>query len=747
MADQENSGSYKNIKIPYATEGVVRTAALDDTVAPEDSVQVAVNMNFDRVGALQTRLGITEYADDLIDPIKQFGTLYNNLVQDGYNNLGELPEVTSLGENNTSYSLGKVDDTHYIAFWQGESNDGFVQVLEVNLQTGLTTPKGTALEFDVANGGDNSCLKIDDTHFINVWTGSGLDGFAQVFSVNLTSWAVAAVGSPLEFDVADATFNSLTQIDASHFLNCYSGTSNIGIAQVLEVNLSTYAVTAVGTPLTFEAGDAFYISSAPLGDGEHAIVFWTDGSNDGQARVLAINTGTWAVTFGGSLFEFDAVDATFSSCASLNDGEHFINFWKGVAGDGFAQVFEVDLGTFDITTAGALFEYDTSNSSGNETVMVGTDNLHFFTMWRSSNNDGKAQVFEVDGATFDITASSDDVTFAGDTSGDIAMILASDFKVFAVWGNTDTTPGPVDAGVFSVFGDTISQRFLYAEQGDGDVLNWDGSNWTTRRSSVNPQQKARFTQYLNYIWMCNGNASFGDPIQTSNGGNFGTDLVPDDFPPGDYIQAGFEGRVWVADKLYDVVYFTDIVQFTPPDLYTLTYDPATNFVKNFSPQNGQTITGLFTTPRALLLFKQDTIYRIYGAFSVDSYPAYNVGTYSQESIVQTKDGLFFHHSSGFYKFQYDSQPVEISRRVIDFIQAIPRDFYPEVKGIYNNFDAVEWHVGPLTVEGVFYKNCVMRYTISTQIWTIYDYHKNDITALINYDDGVTINMIVGSTKI
>jgi hypothetical protein len=246
--------------------------------------------------------------------------------------------------------------------------------------------------------------------------------------------------------------------------------------------------------------------------------------------------------------------------------------------------------------------------------------------------------------------------------------------------------------------------------------------------------------------MVNGNASIGDPVATSNGGPFGQDLVPEGFPEGDFIQAGFEGRVWVADKLYDVVYFTDIVQFTPPDTYTLSYDPDINFIKNFSPQNGQTITALATTPRALLLFKQDSIYRIYGSTSADAYPAYNVGTYSQESIIQTKDGIYFHHSSGFYKFSYDSQPIEISRRIIDFIQAIPRSNYENIVGIYDGFDSVEWAIGAVTVEGVTFTNCVCRYTISTQVWTIYDYPGNYITAMIQYDDLTDLNMIMGTDE-
>lgn len=286
---------------------------------------------------------------------------------------------------------------------------------------------------------------------------------------------------------------------------------------------------------------------------------------------------------------------------------------------------------------------------------------------------------------------------------------------------------------------------LFAQVGT-DISNWDGINWTSQRTLSTSAYKARFSQFIDYVFMCNG--SSGDPIQVSfSGGGFyaPVGIVPANFPKGDYIHAGFEGRVWVANAATDTIYFTDIVQFTPPSTYVLTYDATANYIKNFSPQDGQSITGLFRVPRALLCFKQNAIYRIYGAYSVDAYPAYNVGTYSQESIVQAKDGVYFHHSSGFYKFTYDSQPTEISRRVIDFVKAIPRTNYENISGVWDGFDSIKWAVGPITVEGVTFKNCMMRYTISTQVWTIYDTADNSVTAMIRYDNGTSIEQIIGTS--
>ena len=276
-----------------------------------------------------------------------------------------------------------------------------------------------------------------------------------------------------------------------------------------------------------------------------------------------------------------------------------------------------------------------------------------------------------------------------------------------------------------------------------DISVWNGTAWTSVRTTV-ATTKARFSQFLNETWMVNGNA--GDAVQNSAGGNFSATSVPANFPKGDFIQAGFDGRVWVADSSTDILYYTDIVQSTDGTSYdALTFSLTENFIAKFSPQNGESITGLFRVPKALLLFKENHIYRVYGISNVDPYPAYNVGTYSQESIVQGKNGIYFHHSSGFYKFTYDAQPTEISRRVSDFVKAIPRAYYSKIVGVYDGIDAVKWSVGPLTVEGVTYSNCQMRYSLSTQVWTIYDFAGTGITALIRYDDGTTIEQIAGTS--
>lgn len=300
------------------------------------------------------------------------------------------------------------------------------------------------------------------------------------------------------------------------------------------------------------------------------------------------------------------------------------------------------------------------------------------------------------------------------------------------------------AGAILTFGSISIQssglRRLLAQVGN-TISSWDGTAWTSVRTLTSTTNKARYSQFLNLTYTVNGNAGAGgDPIQTFNGTAYSATNVGS-LPAGDLVQAGFEGRVWVGDASLDRLYYTDIA--SPTGVIA----GGTNYIEKLSPQDGQSMTALFRVPRALLVFKQNYIIRVYGASSVDPYPAYNVGTYSQESVVQAKDGVYFHHSSGFYKFAYDSQPVEISLRIKDFVNAIPRAYWPKVCGIYDGRDHVEWSIGPVAVEGVTYNNCIVRYSISTQVWTIYDLAGSNLaTAMINYDSGTLVAPLIGTVQ-
>lgn len=733
------------IKIPYPTEGVIRTANIDDTVTPENSVQLAVNMKFDRIGAIETRPGVTSFADTLVDGINNYGTLKNSILPPGYETISTLGETSDFSTPARFLSAAKVDDDHIIVFWvDNVTNNRKAQVMLVSQETGGVVPVGTAFVFYATLGtNQNTCIRINSTHFMNIWGGdASTDVYAQVFAVNATTFEVTAAGTAFNFSPSSsATTFGLQLVDSNHVIAFYNRDTN-QVARILEINLSTWAITQPGSLLTYEATAAGYNKAATV-DSTHFLNTW-----NGKIQCFSVNTGTWAITAIGTALTYDNSGSNYASLVSVGDGTHFINFFKSnvTVNAGIAQVFTVNLSTFAVTTVGTPLQF-ASLANSNAAVSSG-DCLHFVNFWEDGTNNGYTQIFAYNAGTFAITAVGTPLSI-GSMDGvgtNISPVLMSQYKINAVWTQyASSSSAQIGSGaLFRLRGALVNGKYLYAESGD-EIFNTQTTVWVSRRSGLSQASKARFAQYLNYIWMVNGNESIGgDPVATSNGGSFGTDLVPDNFPPGDFISAGFEGRVWVLDKYKGLIYFTDIVQFTAPDVYTLSYNPDVNFISTISPQTGQQFTGVKQVPRALLVFTEDNIYRIYGASSIDAYPAYNVGTYSQESIVETKTGIFFHHSSGFYQFDYGSQPVEISRRIIDFVKAIPRSNYENIVGVYDGFDAVEWAVGPVTVEGVTFTSCVVRYTISTQVWTIYDYVGHDITAMIQFDNGTTLNHLMGT---
>lgn len=157
------------------------------------------------------------------------------------------------------------------------------------------------------------------------------------------------------------------------------------------------------------------------------------------------------------------------------------------------------------------------------------------------------------------------------------------------------------------------------------------------------------------------------------------------------------------------------------------------------PDDGEDITGLKRYAVELLVFKPNYIYR-FRTSSTDPDPLIRIGTRSNESIIEGKKGVYFHHESGFYNYT-GSYPTEISRPISDIVDAIPLSYMDKIQAWKDN-DHIYWSVGDLTIEGQTWTNVVLRYTESSEVWTIYSY-SNEITAGITRNTGSTLSRVVG----
>lgn len=204
---------------------------------------------------------------------------------------------------------------------------------------------------------------------------------------------------------------------------------------------------------------------------------------------------------------------------------------------------------------------------------------------------------------------------------------------------------------------------------------------------------------------------------------------------GDTVPAG-TGQV-ASNK--SRLFFSSVISSTG----NITWSPAVDYV-DINPGDGEGMTGLKRYSLELLCFKPNYIYR-FRTSGVDPDPLIKVGTRSQESVVEGERGLYFHHDSGFYRYT-GGYPTQISRSISDIVRAIPFSQFDDIIG-WSDPDHIYWAIGtvsvPETNETVIIKNCVLRYTESSDVWTVYSMAL-DIRAGITYNSGTTLSRLVAT---
>ena len=130
-------------------------------------------------------------------------------------------------------TLVKIDGTHYLCVYSGKTNNGCATVLTVDTWTWAVT-KETPFEFD--NGTCAAALsRINGTHYFCAYQGSWSDGWATVLMVDTGTWEITK-GTSFEFDIEDGAIPALAKIDDSHYLCSYAGTGDDGFAGILELS-------------------------------------------------------------------------------------------------------------------------------------------------------------------------------------------------------------------------------------------------------------------------------------------------------------------------------------------------------------------------------------------------------------------------------------------------------------------------------------------------------------------------------
>ena len=291
-------------------------------------------------------------------------------------------------------SLAQIDATHFLNTYSGADYDGWAVILTVDTSSGTIT-KGTPFEFDPVLGIDHSLAQIDATHFLNTYSGVDYDGWAVILTVDTSSGTITN-GTPFEFNHVSGTYHSLAKIDATHFLNTYGAVDNKGWAVILTVDTSSGTITN-GTPFEFDPVSGLDHSLAKI-DATHFLNTYSGLNSDGWAVILTVDTSSGTITK-GTPFEFDHVSGTYNSLAKI-DATHFLNTYYGADADGWAVILTVDTGSGTITK-GTPFEFDHVHGAYHSLAQI--DATHFLNTYLGVDSDGWAVILTVDTSSGTIT--------------------------------------------------------------------------------------------------------------------------------------------------------------------------------------------------------------------------------------------------------------------------------------------------------------------------------------------------------
>lgn len=331
---------------------------------------------------------------------------------------------------------------------------------------------------------------------------------------------------------------------------------------------------------------------------------------------------------------------------------------------------------------------------------------------------------------------------------------ATSTQGYPIWGLHNVANGSILAVV-----STGSSARVYA---------WGGASWVSNLTSGTANTTKRFVNFAGEVVAINwgtatnqysslqfwtgreNNASWtvtGNPI---NPQNLNSNNV---FPQYGEV---YKSRIYVSgDPAYPSrLFFSSVISSAG----NITWAPTTDYV-DINPGDGEDNTALKRFSLELLFFKPNYIYR-FRTSGVDPDPLIKIGTRSNESVVEGKRGLYFHHDTGFYRYS-GGYPTEISRPIIDFVKAIPFSQYSIISSWKDN-DHIYWSLGNLTITNPYdtttFKNVVVRYTESSDVWTIYSLSNNPklgmpynsssaLSTVMGLDNGVVATQDSGTTDL
>ena len=284
-------------------------------------------------------------------------------------------------------ALCQIDATHYLCTYTGMGVDGWAVVLTVDTGN-WTISKETPFEYDTSNGEAPALYKIDNTHYLCAYGGSGSDGWVNILKVDTGNWTITEEYD-FEFDPSSGQNPALTQIDQTHYLCAYKGLGEVGWAFVLTIDTGNWTISKE-TPFEFDTSNGERSALYRI-DNTHYLCTYEGLGSDGWANILKVDTSNWTITKEYEL-EYDENEGLAPSLAQI-DQNNYLCAYGGVGGQAVAVVLNVDTVNWSISADASFVILD--DVEGKMPALCLIDDSHYLCTYGGLGDDGYAGVLKL----------------------------------------------------------------------------------------------------------------------------------------------------------------------------------------------------------------------------------------------------------------------------------------------------------------------------------------------------------------
>ena len=317
-----------------------------------------------------------------------------------------------------------------------------------------------------------------------------------------------------------------------------------------------------------------------------------------------------------------------------------------------------------------------------------------------------------------------------------SVYFSSNFEFDTKIGSAKIREGIARLGVQIVNNSTVLGVHQFITTGGTDVLlasvndaatpdNSDiysssnaGATWTKETEAAvvdwTKNLKVHFLTYLDTVVAYNGTDTAASSANGTTWVATGGNLEVQNFPAGD-TAIEWNDKVYVSGVSANKnrLYYSSV-----PSAGAITWDG--EYIDIEPEDGGGDITALAKVPGYLLIFKERSLKRWNGS---STFPddLFRVGVASMEAVTECRGIAYFFAGNG--KGVYitnGGRPQKISRPVQDIIDAIPSAYYDDVNS-HSDGDNVYFAIGDITLDGLTYGNCVLKYSVDSQTWSLQSY--------------------------